>query len=169
MSVSSSFEPSSPADPADARFDRAWVAFSSLMRDLHRLDRSDWIDLDLTMSQLKTIMMVVDSGGLTGRDLALRLGVGAPAITALVDRLVQRGYVRREDDLTDRRVTWNRPTERATALFERLHIAHREKLVAILTMLSPEDLALVERALVLLGTAASRKAAERGLEGPGCP
>ena len=81
------------------------------MRALHAFDRPGWGDLDLTMSQLKTIMLLVETGGLSGRDLAERLGIGPSAVTALVDRLVQRGYARREEDRADRRVSWARPTE----------------------------------------------------------
>ena len=95
------------------------------------------------MSQLKTIILLVETGGLTGRDLAERLGIGPSAVTALVDRLVQRGYARREEDRADRRVSWARPTEKAIELFERLHATHRERLAEVLATLAPEELARV--------------------------
>jgi DNA-binding MarR family transcriptional regulator len=133
-------------------------AFHGFMRALHALDRPGWGDLNLTMSQLKTIMLLVDSNGLSGRDLADRLGVGASAVTALVDRLVQRGYVRREEDRSDRRVSWARPTEKATRLFERLHATHRERLADILRDLSDDQLALVAQAISTLELAATKQA-----------
>lgn len=109
------------------------------------------------MSQLKTIMLLVETGGLTGRDLAESLGIGASGVTALVDRLVQRGYARREEDRTDRRVSWTRPTERATELFERLHATHREGLAEVLVTLSPEELTQVAEAVSILELAATRQ------------
>jgi len=148
------------AEPATQQpaIDLICGAFHGFMRALHALDRPGWGDLDLTMSQLKTIMLLVDSGGLTGRDLADRLGVGASAVTALVDRLVQRDYVRREEDRADRRVSWARPTEKAHALFERLHATHRERLADVLRDLSDEQLQLVAQAIGTLELVATRQA-----------
>jgi DNA-binding MarR family transcriptional regulator len=128
------------------------------MRALHALDRPGWGDLDLTMSQLKTIMLLVETGGLTGRDLAMQLGIGPSGVTALVDRLVQRGYAHREEDQADRRVSWARPTPKATELFERLHATHRERLAEVLATLSSEELALVAQAITTLELAATRQA-----------
>jgi DNA-binding MarR family transcriptional regulator len=133
-------------------------AFHGFMRALHALDRPGWGELDLTMSQLKMIMLLVDTGGLTGREVAERLGIGASAVTALVDRLVQRGYARREEDRADRRVSWTRPTEKATALFERLHATHRERLADVLRHLPTEQLEVVARAVTTLELAATRQA-----------
>lgn len=138
--------------------ERVCAAFQGFMRALHALDRPGWGDLDLTMSQLKTIMLLVETGGLTGRDLAERLGIGPSAVTALVDRLVQREYARREEDRADRRVSWARPTAKATELFERLHATHRERLAEVLATLAPEELALVAEAITTLELAATRQA-----------
>ena len=128
------------------------------MRMLHRLDRPGWGDLDLTMSQLKTIILLVETGGLTGRELAERLGIGPSAVTALVDRLVQREYARREEDRADRRVSWARPTTKATKLHERLHATHRERLAEVLATLAPQELAVVAQAISILELAATRQA-----------
>ncbi len=128
------------------------------MKALHALDRPGWGDLDLTMSQLKTIMILVDTAGLSGRDLAERLNIGPSAVTALVDRLVQRGYARREEDKSDRRISWTRPTEKATDLFERLHATHRERLGEVLQTLGPDQLTLVRTAITTLELAATRQA-----------
>lgn len=157
-----------PGRGVDAQAARICLAFGGLIRGLHQLDRPGWLDLDLTMSQLKSLMLLVETGGLSGRELAERLGIGAPAVTALVDRLVLRGYVRREDDPADRRVSWARPTESAVALFDRLHSAHHERLVEILSAVAPDELDVVERAVVALEAAAARRVAERRAVGNGC-
>lgn len=122
------------------------------------MDRPGWGELDLTMSQLKMIMLLVDTGGLSGRDLAENLGIGPSAVTALVDRLVRSGYARREEDRTDRRISWTRPTDRAIELFERLHATHRERLADVLTTLTADQLRLVDTAITLLELAATRQA-----------
>ena len=148
--------------------DSICTAFHGFMRALHSLDRPGWGALDLTMSQLKTIILLVETGGLSGRDLAERLGIGPSAVTALVDRLVQRGYARREEDRADRRVSWARPTARATELYERLHATHRERLAEVLATLAPEELALVAQAITTLELAATRQAGVKPRSGTIC-
>lgn len=150
--------PQANPGPASAEIDAVCSAFQSFMRALHRLDRPGWGDIDLTMSQLKTIVLLVETGGLTGRDLAERLGIGPSAVTALVDRLVQREYARREEDRADRRVSWARPTAKAIELYERLHATHRERLAEVLATLSPEELTVVAEAITTLELAAARQA-----------
>ena len=158
------------ADPAKSeRVDRICVSFRELFRNLHAIEKPPWIDVDLTMSQLKAIFIVVEASGLSGRVLGERLGITPSAVTALVDRLVQRGYVRREEDLADRRISWARPTPLAQDLFERLHASHREQLVDTLNVLSADELTLVDGALLLLRDASARRLAERRPEGATAP
>ena len=104
------------------------TAFTELFRTLQSIEKPAWIDVDLTMGQLRAVFLVAETGGLSGRVLGERLGITPSAVTALVDRLVQRGYVRREEDLVDRRVSWTRPTDQALELFARLHASHRKQL-----------------------------------------
>ncbi|MEU5567206.1 MarR family transcriptional regulator [Micromonospora musae] len=59
--------------------------------------------LGLNAAEHKALGLIVRSGPLPTGTLAPELGVGATAVTAIVDRLVRAGYVRREPDPTDRR------------------------------------------------------------------
>src|SRR5438270_8943326 len=102
--------------------------FAGVIRSLRLLQSSRWVDLDLSMAQFKTAMLVASTGGLSGRELAARLNVGPSAVTPLVDALVRHGYVRREEDPADRRVCWARPTPAGVALFERVNLASTEEL-----------------------------------------
>lgn len=147
-------------EPVSAEVEAASQAFSEVVRCLHHLQRPVWADLDLTMAQFKTLMLIASTGGLTGRDLAHRLHIGPSAVTPIVDKLVQHGYARREEDAADRRVIWTRPTDAGVALFERVNAAGREALKDILLLLSRDDRVLVERALHILFQAALRRAAE---------
>jgi MarR family transcriptional regulator, organic hydroperoxide resistance regulator len=142
------------------------TAFTELFRTLHTLERPAWIDVDLTMGQLRAVVLVAETGGLSGRSLGERLGITPSAVTALVDRLVQRGYVRREEDATDRRVSWARPTDQALELFARIHASHRRQLEGTLALISAEELEVVERALVLLRDAAVRRLTAQAAPAP---
>lgn len=140
-------------------------AFGEIVHCLHLLDTSGWIDLDLSMAQFKTFMLVAASGGLSGRELSQRLGICQSAVTPLVDRLVQHGYVRREEDTADRRISWARPTADGMALFERVIAGGRQQLEEILLTLSPADLDLVANALAMLREAAAGKLAHARKKG----
>src|SRR5688500_8871699 len=95
------------------------------LRGMHAVGpaQAAWLSLDLSMSQMKALMVVLHHSGSTSRVLAERLGIGASAVTPLVDKLVQQKLVRREDDPSDRRVIWIKPTAKASALHERLLLA----------------------------------------------
>src|SRR5438067_13809635 len=59
---------------------------------------------DLSLSQFRVLAMV-DEGGERASQLADRLAVAKPTITAVVDGLVERGYLKRTADCDDRRAT----------------------------------------------------------------
>jgi DNA-binding MarR family transcriptional regulator len=91
--------------------------------------------------------------GLSGRALASLLGVGPSAVTPLVDRLVDHGLVRREEDRADRRITRLLLTQAGLSVLQQMSAGRREVLAEVLQRLEPEELAIVERAfeLVTLG------------------
>jgi DNA-binding MarR family transcriptional regulator len=131
------------------------VDLSQSMRRLRGLARSPWPNLDLSMSQFKVLMMLVLTGGLMGRELAERLGVGASAVTPLVDKLVKEKLARREPDPTDRRVTWIRPTAQAQKLSERVQAVNRSVFGEIADAVPDSEVAEVRAALAKLLVAAS--------------
>src|SRR5205823_412552 len=59
---------------------------------------------DLSLPQFR-VLALVDEGGERASQLAERLAVAKPTITAVVDGLVERGYVKRSADCDDRRAT----------------------------------------------------------------
>jgi len=137
---------------------RASGAFCAVLDRLRSRVQPVWAELDLTMAQLKALMAITTTGGLTGRDLAERLGIGPSAVTPLVDRLVAHGYARREEDASDRRITWARPTDQARTLLDQLGAASREHFDGLLALLGPAELATVRDALEILARAAARSA-----------
>lgn len=69
--------------------------FLQLFRRLHAGSAGPWLELDLTMPQLKTLLVVDWLGPVPMSQLAARLGVSLPTATGLVDRLVEIGLARR--------------------------------------------------------------------------
>jgi len=61
-------------------------------------------ELSIGDGDAKALLFISDHPGCRAADIAGHLGITAAGVTALVDRLVERGAVKREYDATDRRV-----------------------------------------------------------------
>ena len=98
-----------------------------------------FVDLDLTMAQLRALGVLRRWGRLCGRELANRLGVTPGTVVPLVDRLEERGYLRRVPDTSDRRLTWLELTPAGEALFRRLWLAGSEKVMRAVAQFTPAE------------------------------
>lgn len=77
----------------------------------------------LGLSQAKWLALLqLDRGGdrMTQTQLAARLGIEGPTLTALIDRLARDGYVRRREDDRDRRSKTVHLTPRAARVLKRI-------------------------------------------------
>ena len=115
-----------------------------------------WLLLDLTMAQLKAVMLLVRTGGMRSRELADGLGIAPSAATPLVDRLVDQKLARREDDPTDRRIVWIRPAPKAQAVHDQLLEASEQVLADVLKELPAAVRPMVKESVRLLADAAAR-------------
>jgi DNA-binding MarR family transcriptional regulator len=116
----------------------------ALQAHIARLVESDralaWLDVDLTIQQIKAVLVLVRAGSLTAGQIGRELRVGFSTVTGLVDRLAEQGLVSRGEDPQDRRATRVVPTEAAYALVERLYAYRREALRHLLEHVSSETL-----------------------------
>jgi DNA-binding MarR family transcriptional regulator len=142
--------------------DAALGAFRGLMGSLQlaRARRGDpWSECPMTVPQLRALSLIAAApAGLSSRELASSLGVGASAITPLVDRLVDRGFVLRHEDPRDRRIARLTATDEGRDAFQRLVAGKGDVLREVLSRLTDDELELVIRAFSLLRS---------GLEGEG--
>lgn len=125
------------------------------LRSLFAADRSDPLfSSHLTLSQLKILMLLSRNGTLTGGELARMLGVGLATSSGMIDRLVVQDLVTRSEDLHDRRVRRIGLTKAGFRLIGSIVDAGQEKMRALLSRLSAEELEIVSRATALLVKAA---------------
>ena len=80
-----------------------------------------WIDLKMTIAQLKSMFFINARGETNFKKLADALGVTPPNITGIIDRLVNQGYVSRTENTEDRRVMLLQMTEKGKDLIRHLH------------------------------------------------
>jgi DNA-binding MarR family transcriptional regulator len=135
--------------------------------DLHRLVQAlraiqvtrgqlPWRYLDLTMAQLKAVMLLCRTGRARSRELADGLGIAPSAATPLVDRLVEQKLARREDDPADRRIVWILPTRKAEAIYDELLHTSQDVLEDVIGEVPAKDRKAVRDSVQLLADAAAR-------------
>ncbi|MBV8953662.1 MAG: MarR family transcriptional regulator [Solirubrobacterales bacterium] len=83
-------------------------------------------------------------------ELAGREGVTQPAITLLVNRLQERGWVDRAADSADRRAVLVELTAEGRAIFDRLRAEYRALLHEDMATLPDEDVETLARAVEIL-------------------
>jgi DNA-binding MarR family transcriptional regulator len=124
------------------------------VQQLYGGQAGSWLDLSLTMPQLK-ILVAVDSLGPTPMSqIAGHLQISDSAATGLIDRLVGNGLARREPDERDRRVVRVASTAAGRQLVLRLSSLDGERLRPLLGRLSTTELQRCARAMESLNLAA---------------
>lgn len=133
-----------------------------MLRSLGPAQARDWVDVDLTMAQLKMMFVLscamgpTSDPGLRVSAVARGLGVTLPTVTAVMDKLVERGLVRRDDDPLDRRQHVCRLTPDGQALIQRLMAGRRAFTHALMEQLDDDELAAFLRGMQVLMAAAER-------------
>lgn len=118
-------------------------------------DRTDPLfSSHLTLSQLRILMLLARHGSVSGSELAGMVGVGAAALTGMIDRLVVQDLVARAEDPHDRRVRRIALTRDGKELIASIFNAGEAKMRTLLSRLSAEELNLVAQATLLLIKAA---------------
>jgi|GEM_PF-1419249 len=116
-------------------------------------------ELQLSHSHMRVLHVVYEEQAISMKELADRLQITPPSITALSRRLVQSGLVERRPHADDSRVALLALTAEGRALRDQLHAAHVQRVGQLLANLSPEEQTLF---LDLLDRAT------RDEQGPGC-
>jgi DNA-binding MarR family transcriptional regulator len=131
------------------------VGLQTRIGELLENDRAlAWLDVDLTIKQIKVIFLLVRAGSLTAGQIGRELRVGFSTVTGLVDRLAEHGLVRRGEDPNDRRATRVVPTDAARVLVDRLYAYRHETFRGLLEQSSTETLTHLAEGLAGLEVAA---------------
>ena len=113
-----------------------------------------WLALQISMAQLKGVLVLASLSQSTIRDFAEILHISPSAGSLLIDRLVQDGLVERTEDREDRRRMVIRLSETGTELVSRLRQekAEYDRFPTWLTRLSTNDLQALVQGLRALST-----------------
>ena len=133
-------------DKADA-IARILSQVEGVFHQLLPLAHQELLDLDLTAPQLKVVLLLHVNRSSKMSSLAASLGVTMATATGIVDRLVERGIVTRENAKEDRRVVICRLSARGQELTDRLYISSRDRARQLLEGLEQRQLKLIDSAL----------------------
>ncbi len=121
-----------------------------LNRQVHRGRLEEWGGLDMSIAQIKTLVLLESTGPVRMGDIAAFLGRALSATTSVVDRLVARGLVVRASDASDRRVVVCQLTDEGEQEVARLWRVGREHVQVVADRLEVEELEAVVRAIELI-------------------
>ena len=107
----------------------------------------DWAHHDLTFGQLRLLFVLGQSGPISIGQLADTLGVADATASEFVDRVERRGLAIRSHRADDRRVVDCRLSDEGALLLAEINGARQEAMRRVLTVLTPEELADVDRLL----------------------
>jgi DNA-binding MarR family transcriptional regulator len=119
-------------------------------RELIPILPTEWLQLDLTMPQLKVVLLLFLNGPARMSDIASALGVSLATATGVVDRLVERDIVLRESQPEDRRVVLCRLSEKGQKMIGGLWQLARDRTKELLQAAAPSQLQLITEALKAL-------------------
>lgn len=109
-----------------------------------------WAQLDLTISQLKALVLLKARGAITIGQVAEILGMGRSSASITIDQLVQLGLVVRTEDPDDRRRTNVCLTADGRSRVQRLHQGDEEFMRGWFERLRKEDLIALRSGLAAL-------------------
>jgi DNA-binding MarR family transcriptional regulator len=116
-------------------------------RGLRRRMPEAWMNLNLTIPQLKSLFLIAREGSMNTKSLAEGLGVTSSNVTGIVDRLVKQGLVSRQEDPEDRRMLQIQVTDKGEAILTSLREETVSTMADVLARMSVEELSSLARGL----------------------
>ena len=127
--------------------DRILQGVSDIFRAVLPLAHKELLEMDLTAPQLKVVLLLYLYGSNRMSELAGSLGVTLATATGIIDRLVDRGLVSRENLKDDRRVVMCRLSDQGMEMADNLWKTSREKARQLLLGMALSRLKLIDEAL----------------------
>src|SRR5437588_7430051 len=110
-------------------------------------------DCDFSMPQLVTLMLLLEQGEPTIKQVAQTLGRSVSATGRMLDQLVRRGLMSRREDGRARRVKRVAITPEGRVFLSAIELQRADLQLAVMQYLAPEERAEVRRAMGLLAEA----------------
>ena len=124
-----------------------------LNRQMHSGQLDEWEGMDMTIPQIRTLVLLERMNTARMTDIAIYIGRALSATTTVVDRLVERGLVDRVSDPNDRRLVMCELTDTGRQVLERFWLIGRDRLQMVADLLDDEQLKKAVEGLELVSWA----------------
>ncbi len=124
-------------------------------RDLHNHLSDGLSSFHLSLTQWKALALIND-GFDTTTQVAQILDVESPLATRLIKQLIEKGYVRKKENATDRRISTLSPTPKAKIAIPLINMAVGKLLYDLMGGLSKSDIKTYVRVLETIVTNAKK-------------
>lgn len=122
----------------------------NLNRQMHAGRLGGWEGLNMTIPQIKTLVLLERLGPLRMSSIATHFGRALSATTAVVNRLVEKALVARRSDPADRRLVICELTETGQQALTEFWRIGRRRLESVVDMLEVDELETVVGGLELV-------------------
>ena len=134
----------------EARF---FQVAEQLNRQIHSGHMDEWEGLEMTIPQIRTLVLLERMGPVRMTDIAIYIGRALSATTTVVDRLVEKELVDRISDTNDRRLVMCELTETGQQVLERFWRIERDRLQMVADLMDDRELARAVDGLELVSNA----------------
>jgi DNA-binding MarR family transcriptional regulator len=141
---------SKEAAKAPSLADQVREQFAALIQLMAVANPQPWMGLDITMPQFKVMLFLWHTGRARVGVLAEKLGIHLSNVTGILDRLVEAGFVCREEDAGDRRLVVSRLTPKGEAILAQLYDSRAAHVAERLERIPAEELVVLKRGLQAL-------------------
>jgi len=116
-------------------------------RALRPIVPKEWLSVDLTMPQLKVLLLLFTDGPARMSVLASALGVSMTTATGIVNRMVQHGLLVRDNDPEDRRAVVCKLSEKGQELMTCLWEVGQTRVRSLLDQMTLPELHTISEAM----------------------
>ncbi|KGR78356.1 MarR family winged helix-turn-helix transcriptional regulator [Ureibacillus manganicus] len=132
----------------------ALKAFTVLLRasqSIQDASRKDHVKLGLNPTEFAVMEFLYHKGEQPIQVIGKKILIASSSITYVVDKLVEKGFVKRRACPTDRRVTYAVITVEGKKLMDEIFPAHVEKIEEIFSILTKEEIKILIDSLKKVG------------------
>ena len=130
-----------------------WEPYMKVIHGAGLGDIEEWVKLDISMTQMKVLMLLNKEKEMKVSDVAEALHTSLSNMTGILDRLEGMQFVERFPSPIDRRSVLVRLTDKANQIFINLLASGHEKLQQAAAILTEEEKTIVKDGLRLLANA----------------
>ena len=128
----------------------ALKAYIGLLRTSHQLEqlaKQDVTCYDLNITEFSVLELLLHKGPQTIQKIKEKILIASSSTSYVIDKLHNKGYVKRTPSEKDRRITYVELTEARKTLIEEIFPTHAKRIAEAFEQLSSEELTLLQKTL----------------------